>query len=374
MLITKKEQFGKAVESTDPTTGNPEDDGDAPSPDISDDELEKAADMSRQRMQKFGYEDSDVTGQALPENKARNIKAITTVLQTLRKVDGKTKGHRMAMMDLLTIFSPKEIERAYKANPRGFTNLMNIMYPRNKDALTISDLTVNGQFMAKTGRLLSVDQTKQLGNPLDKIKESGDEDIPPHTDIQESDIGDKLMKSSDGDSVNTDIIRRDPMKFHNPKFGKPIVAHCYSTDDGHFDFIFFSDGKYVLGVPGHRQEHPGRYPSPDEEAFIFPLKKSSYNDFKKEVMSAAKGMFNAAPMKVLKFDTKIRDFKGKTGPNDPRGRGTGPSQFKIDRMPKTTFREEVEYHDRESMPSAVDDAADVMSSYTKFLKSTKTYY
>ena len=110
---------------------------------------------------------------------------MTNVLQTLRKVDGKTKGHRMAMMDLLTMFSPKEIERAYKANKRGFTNLMNMMYPRNKDALTISDLTVDGQFMAKTGRLLSRDQTKQLGNPLDKIKESDDEDIPPHTDIQE---------------------------------------------------------------------------------------------------------------------------------------------------------------------------------------------
>ena len=255
-LITKKEQFGKVVEATDDSTGDNVDDGEAPSPDIEDDELEKATDMAKQRYQKFGYEDSDVTGQALPE----------------------------------------------------------------------------------------------------------------------STIGDKLMKSSDGDTVDTDIIRQDPMKFHNPRFGKPIVAHCYSTDEGHFDFIFFSDGKYVLGVPGHRQEHPGRYPSPDEEAFIFALKKSSYNDFKKEAMAAAKGAFNSAPMKVLKFDTKIRDFKGKAGPNDPRGRGHGPSQFKIDRMPKTTFREEVEYYDRESMPSAVDDASDVMSSYTKFLKSTKSYY
>ena len=245
-----------AKEATDDSTGDNVDDGEAPSPDIEDDELEKATDMAKQRYQKFGYEDSDVTGQALPE----------------------------------------------------------------------------------------------------------------------STIGDKLMKSSDGDTVDTDIIRQDPMKFHNPRFGKPIVAHCYSTDEGHFDFIFFSDGKYVLGVPGHRQEHPGRYPSPDEEAFIFALKKSSYNDFKKEAMAAAKGAFNSAPMKVLKFDTKIRDFKGKAGPNDPRGRGHGPSQFKIDRMPKTTFREEVEYHDRESMPSAVDDASDVMSSYTKFLKSTKSYY
>ena len=68
LLITKKEQFGKAVESTDDSTGDNVDDGEAPSPDIEDDELEKASDMAKQRYQKFGYEDSDVTGQALPEN------------------------------------------------------------------------------------------------------------------------------------------------------------------------------------------------------------------------------------------------------------------------------------------------------------------
>ena len=246
-LITKKEQFGKVVEATDDSTGDNVDDGEAPSPDIEDDELEKATDMAKQRYQKFGYEDSDVTGQALPENKARNIKAVTTVLQTLRKVNGKTTGHKMAMMDLLTMFDPKAVEKAYKANSRGFTNLMNMMYPRNKDALTISDLTVNGQFMAKTGRLLSVDQTKQLGNPLDKVKE----------DLENDDEKD-VRKTIDG------------------------------------------------------------------------LKKAS---------------------KMHKAQAKD-----------------------LEKQIKDDIQESVEYHDRESMPSAVDDAADVMSSYTKFLKSTKSYY
>lgn len=175
-----------------------EDGFDAPD-DISDDDLESARDHQAMRFKRFNSEE-----QEMQENKAKNVKAVTAVLQTLRKVDGKTKGHRMAMMDLLTMFSPKEIERAYKANKRGFTNLMNMMYPRNKDALTISDLTVDGQFMAKTGRLLSRDQTKQLGNPLDKIKESGDDDLPPHTDIQEVEYHDReSMPSAVDDAANT---------------------------------------------------------------------------------------------------------------------------------------------------------------------------
>ena len=271
-----------AKESTDQATGNPEDDGDAPSPDISDDELEKAADMSRQRMQKFGYEDSDVTGRALPESmKAKNIKAQTKVLQTLRKVGGKTKGHKMAMMDLLTMFDPKAVEKAYKANSRGFTNLMNMMYPRNKDSLTISDLTIDGKFMAKSGRFLSVDQTKQLGNPLDNVKESGDEDLPPHTDIQE--MTQKFLFSS------------------LPKAAKAEKAA----------------GRHNLTVKGSGKIG---------KEFYVEL-GGNYTDI----------------MKWLKrLDENIQ--------------------------------ESVEYHDRESMPSAVDDAADVMSSYTKFLKSTKTYY
>ncbi len=149
--------------------------------------------------------------------------------------------------------------------------------------------------------------------------------------VNESEIGDKLRASDTGDSVDTDIIRQDPMKFHNPRFGKPIVAHCYDEDEGHFDFIFYSDGVSGLAIPGHRQEDPGRYPSPDEEAFMFDH-KPSYNDFKREAMAVAKDTFNDPPMKVLKFDSKIRDFKNRDG----------ESQFNVRRMPKTTFREDVE--------------------------------
>jgi hypothetical protein len=45
-------------------------------------------------------------------------------------------------------------------------------------------------------------------------------------------------------------------------------------------------------------------------------------------MKAAKGAFNSAPMRVLKFDTKIRVFKDEDG----------ESQFDVRRLPKTPFR------------------------------------
>lgn len=368
-LLSKKEDVDTA------TMADVDDGADAPG-DIDPEDLESARDHAAQRFKKFNSEE-----QEMQENKAKNVKAVTSVLQTLRKVDGKTKGHRMAMMDLLTMFSPKEIERAYKANKRGFTNLMNMMYPRNKDALTISDLTVDGQFMAKTGRLLSRDQTKQLGNPLDKIKESGDEDLPPHTDIQESTIGDTLFKGSYNGELpqwSKTRLNGDPFKFHDMKIGKPLVAHVFEKEvykqdvyTNNFDVVYFTDGKYMLSVIGGREKHPGgsNYGAEDASEMLVINKdgKANYNDFKKAVMKDAK-TYNQAPMKLLKIDTKVRDFKGGQD-----------SIFTLRKMPKTAFKpskddiQEVKYHDRESMPSAVDDAANVMSKldvYANFIKKT----
>ena len=341
-----------AKESTDQATGNPEDDGDAPSPDITDDELEKAADMSRQRMQKFGYEDSDVTGRALPESmKAKNIKAQTKVLQTLRKVGGKTKGHKMAMMDLLTMFDPKAVEKAYKANSRGFTNLLNMMYPRNKDSLTISDLSVNGQFMAKTGRLLSVDQTKQLGNPLDKIKESDDEEIPPHTDMQ---VESNFRGLSNQDANNH-------MKFH--KVGKPVVAYVKNTDDGAMgDILFYTDGNNVIVASGNRQDGSGRDMSTQDKIISFVPLKGNLKSF---ASSWVKKNGRDYDFKLDKVADKARVFSNSGADNFFAPRGFPTTKVRI--------KEEVEYHDRESMPSAVDDAANVMSKldvYANFIKKT----
>ena len=171
-------------------------------------------------------------------------------------------------------------------------------------------------------------EMKKLDRLIKKeLKKLGMEDEVNGDRLSESTIGDKLKASDTGDSVDTDIIDQDPMKFHNPRFGKPIVAHCYNKDEGHFDYVFYSDGKYGFAAPGHTEFVTDRYAPPDEEAFMFDH-KPNYNDFKREAMKAAKSAFNSPPMRVLKFDTKIRIFKDEDG----------ESQFEVGRLPKTPFR------------------------------------
>ena len=338
-LIAKKEDVDTA------TMADVDDGADAPG-DIDPEDLESARDHAAQRFKKFNSEEK-----VMQENRAKNIKAVTRVLQTLRKVNGKTTGHKSAMMDLLTMFDPKIIEKAYKANPRGFTNLMNMMYPRNKDALTISDLTVNGQFMAKSGRLLSVDQTKQLGNPLDKIKESDDEEIPPHTDMQ---VESNFRGLSNQDANNH-------MKFH--KVGKPVVAYVKNTDDGAMgDILFYTDGNNVIVASGNRQDGSGRDMSTQDKIISFVPLKGNLKSF---ASSWVKKNGRDYDFKLDKVADKARVFSNSGADNFFAPRGFPTTKVRI--------KEEVEYHDRESMPSAVDDAANVMSKldvYANFIKKT----
>ena len=44
----------------------------------------------------------------------------------------KTKAHKFAIDDLMLMTSPKVIEGMYKQNPRGFTRMMDKMYPNEK--------------------------------------------------------------------------------------------------------------------------------------------------------------------------------------------------------------------------------------------------
>lgn len=339
-LIAKKEDVDTA------TMSDVDDGADAPG-DIDPEDLESARDHAAQRFKKFNSEDQEMEESML----AKNIKAHTRVLQTLRKVGGKTKGHRMAIMDLLTMFNPKEVERAYKANSRGFTNLMNMMYPRNKDALTISDLTVDGQFMAKTGRLLSRDQTKQLGNPLDNIKESDDEELPPHTDIQ---VESNFRGLSNKDANNH-------MKFH--KVGKPVVAYIKNTDNGAMgDILFYTDGNNVIIASGNRQDGSGRDMGTQDKIIDFEPLKGNLKSF---ASSWVKKNGRNYDIKLDKISDKARVFSNSDADNFFAPRGFPTTKVRI--------KEEVEYHDRESMPSAVDDAANVMSKldvYTNFIKKT----
>ena len=348
-LITKKEQFGKVVESTDPTTGNPEDDGDAPSPDISDDELEKAADMSRQRMQKFGYEDSDVTGRALPEKlkvpdvsdrgTAGHKKFVIFRAKVYRKLKIKTKGEKFAVDDLLTLFDPNQIMKAQKQHPSGFKSMLNKMYPRENKKLDKGDFTAYDVFIDRSGKEVPVKEDKEL---------------PPHTDIQEAESNFRGLSKE---------LANDHMKFHT--VGKPVVAYVKDTDDNDAmgDIYFYTDGKNVIIASGNRQNGFNRPASPEDMMIDFEPLKGNLKSF---ASSWVKKNGRDYDFKLDKVADKARVFSNSGADNFFAPRGFPTTKVRI--------KEEVEYHDRESMPSAVDDAADVMSSYTKFLKSTKSYY
>jgi len=348
-LITKKEQFGKAVESTDQATGNPEDDGEAPSPDISDDELEKAADMSRQRMQKFGYEDSDVTGRALPEKlkvpdvsdrgTAGHKKFVIFRAKVYRKLKIKTKGEKFAVDDLLTLFDPNQIMKAQKQHPSGFKSMLNKMYPRENKKLDKGDFTAYDVFIDRSGKEVPVKEDKEL---------------PPHTDIQEAESNFRGLSKE---------LANDHMKFHT--VGKPVVAYVKDTDDNDAmgDIYFYTDGKNVIIASGNRQDGMGRDMSTQDKIISFEPLKGNLKSF---ASSWVKKNGRDYDFKLDKVADKARVFSNSGADNFFAPRGFPTTKVRI--------KEEVEYHDRESMPSAVDDAADVMSSYTKFLKSTKSYY
>ena len=350
-LITKKEQFGKVVESTDPTTGNPEDDGDAPSPDISDDELEKAADMSRQRMQKFGYEDSDVTGRALPEKlkvpdvsdrgTAGHKKFVIFRAKVYRKLKIKTKGEKFAVDDLLTLFDPNQIMKAQKQHPSGFKSMLNKMYPRENKKLDKGDFTAYDVFIDRSGKEVPVKEDKEL---------------PPHTDIQEAESNFRGLSKE---------LANDHMKFHT--VGKPVVAYVKDTDDNDAmgDIYFYTDGKNVIIASGNRQNGFNRPASPEDMMIDFEPLKGNLKSF---ASSWVKKNGRSYDIKLDKISDKARVFSNRGADNIFAPKGMATTKVRV----KETVQ--VEYHDRESMPSAVDDAADVMSSYTKFLKSTKSYY
>jgi len=299
LLITKKEQFGKVVETTDDSTGDNVDDGDAPSPDIEDDELKGAANMAKQRYQKFGYEDSDVTGQALPESEVdENIK-----IKAFNNATDKTK---------------KGLEIS-KTGGMGGTILI-----KNKKEL------------------------KDLETQLAKAKRQ------------------HKLAESNFRGLSTKLAN-DHMKFHT--VGKPVVAYVQNTEQGNTaigDIYFYTDGKNVIVASGNRQDGFGRSMRPEDAIISFEPLKGNLKKFAQDWVRYEGRDYD---IKLKKISDKARIFSNRGADNNMAPRGMATTKVKT----SDNYREAVEYHDRESMPSAVDDASDVMSSYTKFLKSTKSY-
>ena len=106
----------------------------------------------------------------LEEGKVENKKAQIEGIKLMRRVKATTKGHKIAIEDLMQMTSPKVLEKMFKQNPRGFMTMLQKMNPK-RDKLSKADYMVDGQFVSDRG-ILSKDQTKRLEIDIKKLKEN----------------------------------------------------------------------------------------------------------------------------------------------------------------------------------------------------------
>mgnify|MGYP001186761226 FL=1 len=141
--------------------------------------------------------------------------------------------------------------------------------------------------------------------------------------------GDKLWKSTGGrgDSPNLGIVNHDPTKkFHS--VGKPVVVHAI-VDGEHEDYVFYSDGKYVLAVAGHKQVADKMNSS--DNAMMYMLDAGgSINPA--ELKTFAREKTREFVDRILKVTDKVRDFS-----KEDEGSDTAPKSIK--RVP---FKESVD--------------------------------
>ena len=143
-------------------------------------------------------------------------------------------------------------------------------------------------------------------------------------DVNESAIGDKLMKSQ---SVQK-TLGGNPMKFH--VVGKPVVIQGI-VDGYHEDYIYYTDGKYVLAQAGHKQVGDARNVNPDDTFAVYMVDSTgtmSTAELKKFAMNDARQYMD----KVVKVSDKVRDFS-----KEGEGQDIAPKQIR--RVP---FKESVQ--------------------------------
>jgi hypothetical protein len=92
--------------------------------------------------------------------------------QLYRFVKAKTKAHKFGIDDLMLMTSPKVIEGMYKQNPRGFTRMMDKMYPNEREKMTKMDFTVLGDFIDARGKVI-----KGQGDKVDESTSLNEETI-----------------------------------------------------------------------------------------------------------------------------------------------------------------------------------------------------
>ena len=174
--------------------------------------------------------------------------------------------------------------------------------------------------------------------------------------------GDKLWKSTGGNGDYPDLgkVNYDPTKkFHS--VGKPVVVHAM-RDGFHEDFIFYSDGKYVLVVSGHKQVADARGSS--DEAMMYMVDAGggfTSAKLKAFAMKNAKAYMD----RVLRVSDKVRDFS-----KEDEGSDTAPKSIK--RMP---FKESVEIYEFATSMTYFDKKgatkAEKIAKGLKIYKSTK---
>ena len=133
---------------------------------------------SKQAMKLFGKEFNLAGKTGLLENKEKLSPAKKQYydfnimkVQLYRKVKAKTKAHKFGIDDLmLMVSSPKVIEDMYKQNPRGFTRMLDKMYPNEKAKMTKGDFTVLDDFVDARGKVQKGQGHKAF--PDNKVDES----------------------------------------------------------------------------------------------------------------------------------------------------------------------------------------------------------
>ena len=225
---------------------------------------------SKKAMTLFGREFNLAGRTGLLENKEKLSPAKKqyydfNVMKTklYRFVKAKTKAHKFGIDDLMLMTSPKVIEGMYKQNPRGFTRMLDKMYPNEKEKMTKMDFTVLGDFVDARGKV-------QKGQG-DKVDES--------TELQEGQTYKSLIQGLEKDkkevASKSKAFRQNDTKYIDKaiNFLKMLEKEGIPAGQiGQVDFVTNRVPKFFIG-PANR--------SPS-------LSKFTPNDVKKAVAHAKK--------------------------------------------------------------------------------------
>ena len=98
-----------------------------------------------------------VMKEKLSPAKAQYLEYMLIRAKLYRSVKIKTKGHKMAIDELLSMTSPEVIKGMYEQHAYGFYRMLEKMYPDNEEKLSKSDFTVAGIFVNAKGQEIDKD-------------------------------------------------------------------------------------------------------------------------------------------------------------------------------------------------------------------------